>query len=194
MSLKKKKRITKMESASKKYPQLTLEQALDIIISGKCAEGGRDRTLKDYMKMWGYFTDWLLDNYEVEYFDELTAEMFRNYINYMKYDKKRYEGHKFIDADKQGIGLCDTTININIRTLRALFNHLYREELIEVNPIGKIKLLRQDIDLTNSFTDEEVKGRLLQPNLRDFVGINVLLDSGLCIQELMSLRAADIFV
>ncbi|MEA1010439.1 MULTISPECIES: phage integrase SAM-like domain-containing protein [Bacillus cereus group] len=128
MPLKKKKRITKMENASKKYPQLTLEQALDIVISGKRAEGCRDRTLRDYTKMWGDFTDWLLDNYEVKYIDELTTETFRNYINYMKYDKKRYEGHKFIDADKQGIGLCDTTININIRTLRALLNHLYGRE------------------------------------------------------------------
>ncbi|OTW88941.1 tyrosine-type recombinase/integrase [Bacillus thuringiensis serovar sumiyoshiensis] len=198
MPLKKKKRITKIANAGKKYPQLTLQQALDIVISGKRAEGCRDRTLRDYTKMWGYFTDWLLDNYEVEYIDELTIETFRNYINYMKYDKKRYEGHKFIDADKQGIGLCDTTININIRTLRALLNHLYREELIEINPIEKIKLLRQDIDLTNSFTDEEIKEILRQPNLRDFVGfrdfvgINVLLDSGLRIQELMGLRAADI--
>ncbi|GGE80517.1 integrase/recombinase XerD [Priestia taiwanensis] len=199
MALKKKQRVTKVSGNSKSYPQLTLQQAVDIVISGKRAEGCRDLTLRDYTKMWRYFTEWLTGNYEVTYVDEIETEVFRNYINYMKYDKKRYDGHKFIDADKQGIGLSDTTININLRTIRALFNHLYREELIEVNPMERIKLLRQDEnDLTNCFTDEDVKAILQQPDLRDFVGfrdyvgINVLLDSGLRIQELMGLRAADI--
>ncbi|MDA2566586.1 phage integrase SAM-like domain-containing protein [Bacillus cereus] len=102
-------------------------QALDIVISGKRAEGCRDRTLRDYTKMWGYFTDWLHDNCVVKYIDELTAKTFHNYINYMKYDKKPYEGHKFIDADQQGGSLYDTTININIRALRALLKYLYRD-------------------------------------------------------------------
>jgi integrase/recombinase XerD len=126
LALKKKKRITKVNGGSKQYPQLTLQQAIDIVISGKRAEECRERTLKDYLKMWRYFTELLLENYEATYIDELTTEVFRNYINYMKYDKKRYDGHKFIDVEKQRIGLSDTTININLRTIRSLFNHLYR--------------------------------------------------------------------
>ena len=198
MSLKKRKRVTNITNRTKKYPQLTLNQALDMVISGKRAEGCRDRTLKDYLKMWRYFTDWLLVNYEVDFIDEISTDMIRNYINYMKYDKRKYSGHKFIDAEKQEVGLSDTTININLRLLRSIFNYLQREELVEVNPMEKIKLLRQDVDLTNCFTDEEVKELLQQPNLRDFVGfrdfvgMNVLLDSGLRIQELLNLRAGDI--
>ncbi|MBT2682627.1 tyrosine-type recombinase/integrase [Bacillus sp. ISL-37] len=198
MSLKKRNRVNKLVNSSKTYPQLTFEQAIDLVVSGKRAEGVRDRTLRDYVKMWGYFTGWLFANYELETVDELSVEHFRNYINYMKYDKRKYDGHKFIDADRQSIGLADTTININLRSLRSLFNYLQREELLEVNPMERIKLIRQDVDLTNCLTEEDVKAILAQPNMRDFVGyrdfvaINLLLDSGLRIQELIGLRAADI--
>lgn len=199
MALKKRKqRVTKLNNDRKEYPNLTFDQAIDFVLSGKRAEGVRERTLKDYRKMWGYFTVWLLDNYEVEYVNELTPEVFRNYINYMKYDKPRYNGHKYIDAEKQGIGLADTTININLRCLRAAFNFLFNEDVIELNPIENVKLLRQDIDLTNCLSEDEVKAVLRQPDRRDYVGfrdwvaINCLLDAGLRAQELLSLRMEDI--
>ncbi|MFZ3577403.1 hypothetical protein [Virgibacillus sp. DJP39] len=105
MSLKKRKRITKLAEPVKEYPNLTQTQAIDIVISGKRTEGVRDRTIRDYVKMWEYFTKWLNENYEVDYVNELSAEEFRNYINYMKYDKRKYAGHKYIDGDKQAIGL-----------------------------------------------------------------------------------------
>lgn len=200
MALKKRKRVTKLAEPKRDYPKLTTKQAIDIVISGKRAEGMRDRTIRDYVKMWGYFTDWLNDNYEVEYIDDLTPEVFRNYINYMKYDKRKYTGHKYIDSEKQEIGLSDTTININLRSLKAILNYLYREDLLEVNPIENVKLLRQDNanDLTNAFTDEEAKRILAEPNIRDYVGfrdyvaMNTLLDTGLRVQELLSLRAEHV--
>jgi integrase/recombinase XerD len=198
LALKRKKRRAERVS-QKQYPKLTFQQALDLVIAGKRVEGLRERTLQDYIKTWRYFTNWLKKNYEeIQTIDQLTTEIFRNYINYMKYDAKRYDGHKFIDAEKQDIGLSDTTINIRLRVFRAFFNYLEKEELIEFNPMDNIKLLRQDIDLTNCFTDEEVKELLRQPNQRDFVGfrdfvaMNLLLDSGLRVGEMCNLRAGDI--
>jgi hypothetical protein len=96
MALKKRKRVTRVETSRKLYPDLTLNNGVDMVVAGKRTEGVRDRTLRDYVKMWGYFTEWLLQHYEVEYMHELTPEMFRNYINYMQYDKRRYDGHKYI--------------------------------------------------------------------------------------------------
>jgi integrase/recombinase XerD len=54
-----------------------------------------------------------------------------------------------------------------------MFNFLEREELIEVNSMSNVRLLRQDIDLTNCFTSDEVKELLRQPNQRDYVGRRV---------------------
>lgn len=163
-----------------------------MVIAAKRAEELRDRTLKDYEKQFGYFLKWLRDNYEIQYVYELTPSHFRDHINFMRYD-----GHKFITGE-QRIGLSDTTVNIRVRTLKAIFNHLAREELIEVDPVANVKLIRQDVDLTNCFTDEEVKELLAQPDKRDFVGIRdcvamtVLLDSGLRAQELLGIRIGDI--
>ncbi|MBT2574848.1 tyrosine-type recombinase/integrase [Bacillus sp. ISL-51] len=195
---KKRKRVTGVSASKKGYPRLQLNEALELAIAGKRTEGLRDRTLFDYKKMWRYLTDWLNDNYEITYTDELTTEIFRDYINYMKYDKPRYLGHKFIKTDNARLGLSDTTININLRCLKAIFNYLEREELIEVNPVARLKQIRQDVDLTNCFTDKEIKEILRQPNMRDYVGfrdycaMSCLLDSGLRIEELLSLRERDV--
>ena len=167
-----KKPIGKM-SNQKEYPKLTTEQAIDLVIAGKSAEGLRERTLKDYRKDWSYFVTWLQKNYEIETVDELSPQIFRDYINYLKYDAPKYDGHKFIKSE-QGIGLSDTTINIRLRVYRAMFNYLEREDLIEVNPMAGVRLLKQDIDLTNCFTDEEVKEVLRQPNQRDYVGSGIM--------------------
>jgi integrase/recombinase XerD len=200
MALQKKARRKQVGEISnrKEYPKLTLDQAIDFVISGKKAEGLRDRTLRDYTNMWRYFTDWLEENYEVETVNELSTDVFRNYINYLRYDAKRYDGHKYIDAEKQGVGLKDASINIRIRTYRAIFNHLEREGLIEFNPMNNVKELRTDIDSTNCFTDEDVKALLAQPNqrtyvgFRDYVAMIVLLDTGMRMNEIINLRVAEI--
>lgn len=118
MVLKKRKRtaIGKM-AMEKDYPKINFEQAIDLVISDKSAEGLRPHTLTDYKKNWGYFVKWLVKNYEIETIDELTPQTFR------------------------------------LRVFNAMFNHLEREELIAFNPMDSVRLLRQDIDLTNCFTD-----------------------------------------
>lgn len=181
------------------FPRISFMQGLDYAINAKRAEGLRDRTLKDYNKHFGYFFTWLTENYsEMQFIDELTPTIIRDHINYMRYDAKRYAKHKYINSDKQRIGLSDSTVNIRLRTLKAIFNQLRKDKLIEINPFESVNLLRQDIDLTNCLTDEEVKAILSQPNQRDFVGFRdyvgmvTMLDSGLRIQELLSLRAGDI--
>lgn len=135
-----KKRVKRTQTSGADYPQLTFEQAIDLVIAGKRAEGLRERTLKDYVKSWEYFVTWIRGNYDYETLDKLTVDVFRNYINYQKYDAKRYDGHKYISSDQRRVGLSDTTINIRLRVLKAVFNYLEREELIEVNPIEKVKL------------------------------------------------------
>jgi integrase/recombinase XerD len=79
-----------------------------MVIAAKRAEGLRERTLKDYEKHYGYFVKWLREHYDVEYVHELTPAHFRNHINYMRYDAKRYDGHKYITSE-QRIGLSDKT-------------------------------------------------------------------------------------
>src|SRR5690625_2888087 len=143
---------------------ITFDEAESYVIDGKRTEGLRERTLIDYEKSWKYFTEWLFDNHDYEYVNELTTNDFRNYINYMQYDKQKYSGHKYIDSSKQEVGLSITTINIQLRVLKAFFNYLHKEKLIKVNPIYSIKLLKQDTDDYNkAFTVDEIKTIFQQP-------------------------------
>ena len=190
-------RSTRPDEAS--FPRLVFQQAIDFAMNAKRAEGLRERTLKDYRNHFGYFLLWLNEFHpHMEYIDEITPTIMRDHINYMRYDARRYDKHKYINAENQRIGLSPTTINIRLRTLKAIFNQLRRDSLIEVNPLEQVSLLRHDIDLTNCLTDDEVKAILKQPNqrdyvgFRDYVGIVTMLDTGLRIQELLSLRAQDI--
>ncbi|MEK5181763.1 tyrosine-type recombinase/integrase [Paenibacillus odorifer] len=200
MSLNKRtRRVPNGARTLREFPKITLDQALDFAISAKRAEGLRDRTLMDYGKHYGYFLKWLNDKYpEVEYAGDITTAMVRDHIAFMKYDQVRYEGHKYISEENQRVGLSDTTVNIRLRTLKAIFNQLERDELLEINPFTKVKLIRQDVDLTNCLTDDEVKAILAQPNQRDFVGfrdyvaIITILDSGLRISELLRISVTDI--
>lgn len=56
--------------------------------------------------------------------------------------------------------------------------------MIELNLLDNVRLLKQDIDLSDTFTGDEVKDLLRQPNKRDYVGFRdyvamvLLLDSG----------------
>lgn len=199
MALKKREKRVSTRTGNKEYPKLTLKQAVDMVVSTKQAEGVRDRTLRDYVKELGYFGKWLSQYHpEVELVEDITTGIIRDHVNWMKYDARRYEGHIFNGNKDHGIGLSDTTINIRLRVLKAIFNQLERDDLIEVNPAAQVKTLKQDIDLTNCLTDDEVRGILSQPNQRDFVGfrdyvaIVLMLDSGMRISELLSLRATDI--
>ncbi|XID95789.1 tyrosine-type recombinase/integrase [Paenibacillaceae bacterium WGS1546] len=159
----------------------------------------RERTLRDYSKHYGYFVDWLREQYpEITYVGDVTNAMIRDHVSYLRYDRVRYEGHTNIPTENQRVGLSDTTVNIRLRTLKAIFNQMERDDLIEDNPTAKTKLIRQDVDLTNCLTDDEVKAILAQPNQRDFVGfrdyvaIVLLLDSGMRISDMLSRRIPDI--
>ncbi|MBA2875623.1 hypothetical protein [Thermaerobacillus caldiproteolyticus] len=50
----------------------------------------REHALQDYIKTWGYFTNWLKKNYgEIQAIDQLTTEVLRISINYMERVAKR---------------------------------------------------------------------------------------------------------
>jgi integrase/recombinase XerD len=93
--LKKREKRTVLRE-EKEYPNYTFDEAISYVSSAKKAEGLRERTLRDYGRQWGYFIKWLTKNYEdIEFVSEITIDMMRNHINYMKYDVKKYDGHKY---------------------------------------------------------------------------------------------------
>ena len=173
----------------------TINEAVEIFINAKEAEGIRDSTIKGYFDTVRYFKDWL--NNEIEYIDQITATTIRDYIMYLKNDRLPYQGDEQRERTKKGLSVY--TINIRLRNLKAIFRFLYNEEIINKNPTSNIPLVKDDaheevqglsdkeIDLIlDSFDDKQFA------QWRDKTLVLLLLDTGLRINEAISLTAEQI--
>ncbi|MFT9848986.1 tyrosine-type recombinase/integrase [Aneurinibacillus sp. REN35] len=177
---------------------MELQQAFDYFISAKIGEGIRNRTREDYSNTWRYFTNWLKENgYLVKHIHEVTTEVCRKYINYLTVEAPRFKGHKYIQND-QGTGLSAATINMRIRALKAIFNFWLREGFIQRSPMDNIRIQKTDIDKIQSFTDEQINELLGACDQRTYVGFRdyvfqvLLLDSGMRMNEALSLRRESV--
>lgn len=80
---------------------------------------------------------------------------------------------------------------------KVFFNFLEREEIITVNPAKKMKKLKGDQRLPDTYTPEQVKA-MLEVAEPGFVGMRnqtmllVLLDCGLRVSELLALQVDDV--
>jgi integrase/recombinase XerD len=114
--------------------------------------------------------------------EEVTVELFRNYIGYMLNDQ----------------GLKPTTVNVRIRTNRAFLRHCYQEGWIQIPIHEKFKPIKTPEDEIQSFTPAEIKALLNQIDDSRFVGfrdkvmIYVLLDTMVRISELLNMRRSNV--
>lgn len=112
--------------------------------------------------------------------DSITEETVEDYIFWMK--------------DK---GLSDTTINTNLRMVRAFLNWCMDKGYLERFPI---KLVRADEPIKEPYTEEELEKLLKAPNrkscsfaeYRNWVIVNFLLGTGCRASTLVNLKIEDI--
>jgi integrase/recombinase XerD len=92
----------------------TLDEAVEIFIRAKEAEGIRASTIKGYYDTVRYFKDWL--SAKMHFIDDISATTIREYINYLRTERLPYQG----DVQREGTtkGLSVYTINIRLRNLR----------------------------------------------------------------------------
>lgn len=166
---------------------LSLEDALEYVCAYKKSEGLRDRTINDYRILFGYFIEWVSEYYpDIKHVNEITSGLVREYINYLT-------DEHFNDHSKER-GLSPTTINIRLRNMRALFNTLHKEEVIDKNPTASIKLLKVDEDTFEPLTLDEIDRLLKAPDVReyaqfrDLVCMYLILDTGIRNSEMFDLK------
>lgn len=169
-----------------------LADAFELFHKTKQAEGMRERTLKDYTTHWRYFIEWVNESHpEIWYVDQLVSAILREYVFYMSGERSRYEGDE--TREQEGVALSPTTVSIRLRTLKTMCRFWSNERIIDMNPAQHIKPPKQDEEEIPSFTDEQLRLLLQQPNTDSFAGFRdkvlmcLLADTGLRINEAMAL-------
>lgn len=184
----------------KKSVKYTLDQAFELFYHAKSAEGLRKRTLTDYKSHHRYLADWLHEVHpEIINISDINSHILREFIYYLTHLKPQYQGHPFkSEQDKERLGLSPGCVNVRISTMKAFFSWLYRESVIDINPVVNIKKQAVEEDTIGAFTDEQVEKLLEQPDqktyagYRDYVLMRLLLESGMRIGEVLSLVTSNL--
>ena len=178
---------------------LTIEQGLTLFIRAKEAEQVRSSTIRNYMNHIEYLTDYLTEvkAYNQPKLKDLTAELIRDYIHYLLYERLRYKGIE--GRQDKTMGLSPNTVNIRLRTLRTMSRYWANEGYIEANFMEQVNPIRIDepedrqglsdaeIDLLLHSYDETSYA-----DYRDLILIYLLLDTGLRINEAVGLTSERI--
>lgn len=94
--------------------------------------------------------------------------------------------------------MSDSTVNHFVCSAKAFFAYLVDDGLIDRSPVSKIKKLRLTKRVIQSFSPEQVKALLAQPNKQRFSGIRdyaimlLMLDTGARIGEVVGMKLLDI--
>ena len=158
----------------------TIHDAVKVFIQAKEAEGIRKSTIKGYDDTVRYFREWL--NNDIEFIDQITSTILREYINYLKNERLPYQGDDQRERTKKGLSV--NTINIRLRNLKTLFRFLTNEEIINKNPTCNIPLVKDDAhEEVQGLSNEEIDSILASyddkqfAQWRDKTLVLLLLDS-----------------
>lgn len=182
----------KFMSKKDKSIKINLNHMILEFLYVKRVERRSPRTISAYEGSLEQFAKW----YELSGADGITRDLIRSYIEYLTYEKKRWDDHP--TSPTKGAGLSPRTVNNNIRNLRIFFNHLLSERRISYSPMDGVNYQREAKDTFDIFTDDDVKLLLSAPNqkvysgFRDYCMMLVLCDTGLRVKELTGIRVRDV--
>lgn len=183
---------------SSKTTNKPLDDLFDIFYAAKVAEGRSERTLETYTDNFRYLTEYM-DSIGVERtFTAVTPDLLRSYITWMLHGKRKWEGHAHKAESNMTVGLSAVTVNTRMKPIKTMFSYLNDEGYTSSNPCARIKKIPEPVKRIRVLTVEEMQKLLAAPDrktyagLRDYVAINVLIDSFARIGELLSIKESDI--
>lgn len=169
------------------------------------SKGLSKKTIGSYEQTLRLFARYLQDIEEVTSTKEVTKEMVRKYIVYVK-ERGKYtivtnentkeinRPHNRTDYTKP---VTNVTINNYIRNLKVYFNFMEDNYIIRVNPMEKTKFLKAQRKKKAFIKDEEFK-KLLKcldtskfAEYRDYIIIQLIFDTGMRLGETLSLEITD---
>lgn len=159
------------------------------------AEGKSPKTISWYTANLRRFHTYLKSRHLSDSIDNIDTKLLREYILYL-IKRNRYDGHPYTPVKTEP--LSTSTIHGHIRTLRAFFSWLVREDLVENNVAKDLKPPKLVKKVVSTLSDEEIIAIIntLKPNnhseARNQTIFMLLLDTGLRIGELINLKMEDV--
>jgi site-specific recombinase XerD len=172
----------------------TLAELVDYYEMCNRSEGKSPNTVEWYSANLRQFRSYLQSRRLSEIIDRIDIKTLREYILYLQ-KRKRYEGSVFTPT--QSGTLASASVHGHVRTLRAFYSWLVREEILRKN-IGKElkppKILKKIII---TLSDDEIRSIMTafspgkQTDQRNQTIFMLLFDTGIRIGELINLKMED---
>lgn len=159
-----------------------------------CENRGRaEGTIQGYQTRLGLMVRWLAGQ-GVHELEEVTLPLMRQFLNYLMHadSSERYEW-----VARRG-KLADSTLGTYVAAVKAFFQWCVMEELLSVNPAARLRKPTKLKKVVPGLTPDEVEKLLLccdqstRAGYRNYVILLVLLDTGIRVSELCSLRLVDV--
>jgi integrase/recombinase XerD len=182
----------KFDFKRRKIGQFKLLPTIESFLDAKRLQRRSERTIKTYNQSLQHYAKFCQSNGLIG--DE--EDCVKQYVEFMTFKKQKWDDHPTNHSDK--IGISARSINNLIRNLRVFYGWSVKEKLIRFNPADNVEYQTEQDDSFSVFTDEEVKALLNAPNkriytgFRDYVMMLVLIDTGMRITEMTSLKRGDI--
>jgi len=173
----------------------TLSELIDYYEICNKAEGKSQKTISWYSSNLRRFHRYLRSNHLPDSMDNINTKLLREYVLYLM-RRKRFDNHPYIAPKNEP--LSTATIHGHVRTLRAFFGWLLREELIEVNLASGLRPPRITKKVISTLSDDEIRAIVNSLNPRDPIDARnlaifmLLLDTGLRISEVTGLKIEDV--
>lgn len=175
-----------------------LDELFEIFRAAKIAEGRSPRTLEMYEESYRYFCAYLEIAKVERSFNAVTPDLLRSYIAWLLHSARKWDGHPHKAERNMTLGLSPVTVNTKFKTLRTMFRFLEDDGYIDRDPTAKIKKVKEPEKEITIMSVDDLKKLLAAPDqrtfagFRDYVAMNVLIDSFCRINEVLSLRKSDV--
>ncbi|MFC4767199.1 tyrosine-type recombinase/integrase [Effusibacillus consociatus] len=138
----------------------------------------------------------------------VTIQGYRDYLNGLRKDLEDWGlsifeltpkdlSHRMVNQMRE-VGCATNTINGRIRTCQQFFKFLWKDGITETNLAANLRPIRFEKQIIQTFTEEQVKALLNQPDrntftgLRDYVIMLIFLETGVRVAEMANMKTSDI--
>ena len=159
------------------------------------SEGKSPKTVQWYSQNLGHFCRYLSDMHLSDAIGDVSLKVLRQYVLYLM-SRNKIDRHGRSPAKAEP--LSPVTVHCHVRTLRAFFSWLAREELIDRNPAAGLRPPKVPKTVVSVLTDEEIKRILDSFRRSDPCGMRnqtifmMLIDTGMRIGEATGLQMQDL--